>query len=266
MLPDPLLLLDPSTLLLTVFSGFAVGLSLSLTGGGGSVLAVPLLIYLIGIRDPHAAIGTSAFVVGIIAAINMISHRFHGNIRFREGLMFALPGVGGTLLGTQLGLLTPASHLLLFFAAFMGFMGFRMLKAKQKGPLSSQTPNRMILLQKNRVLFTGFFVGIAAGYFGIGGGFLIVPALMHSAGLDIISAIGTSLLPVSIFGLSTATRYLVAGQINVETSIPFVLGGIVGGIVGAKFAMRIPRQTLLRIFGILLFLIAIYMAFRVIAG
>ncbi len=266
MLPDFLLLLDPTTILLTVFSGLAVGLSLSLAGGGGSILAIPLLIYVVGVKDPHLAIGTSALVVGVIAAINMISHRVHGNLRVREGLMFAIPGAGGTLIGTQLGLLTPANNLLVLFAAFMMVMGYRTFTRKSNATISNNYSHQTILLQKKNVLITGFLVGIAAGYFGIGGGFLIVPALMHSAGFGILNAIATSLLPVSVFGLSTAIQYLVKSQINWLIAILFVLGGVMGGFAGTKFVTKIPQQKLLKVFGVLLFMIAIYIVLRVVAS
>lgn len=262
MLPDFLPLFDPILILLTIASGLAVGISLGLTGGGGSILAVPLLIYVIGVKDPHAAIGTSALVVGIIAATSMLSHRMHGHLRLKEGLMFASPGIGGTLIGTQLGLLTPANHLLLLFAAFMMIMGYRTFTRKPKTPISNNHAHGVILLQKNRLVLTGFLVGIAAGYFGIGGGFLIVPALMHSVGLSIIDAIGTSLLPVSAFGLSTGVQYFMQGQINWLIAILFVIGGIAGGFIGTKFAMKIPQQILLKVFGVLLFLIAIYIVVK----
>lgn len=262
MLLDFLSVLDPTTILLIISSGLAVGISLGLTGGGGSILAVPLLIYVIGIKDPHAAIGTSALVVGIIAAISMVGHKVHGHLRLKEGLIFAVPGIGGTIMGTQLGLLTPANHLLLIFAAFMMVMGYLTFTKKPNVSVTNNHVHDTILLQKNRVALTGFLVGIAAGYFGIGGGFLIVPALMHSVGLDIIDAIGTSLLPVSVFGLSTATQYFLEGKINWLIAILFIIGGIGGGLVGTKFAMRIPRPLLLKVFGVLLFVVAIYMAVR----
>ncbi len=264
MLPDFLPFFDPILILLTIVSGLAVGLSLGLTGGGGSILAVPLLIYVVGVKDPHAAIGTSALVVGVIAATSMISHRMHGHLRIKEGLMFAVPGVGGTLIGTQLGLLTPANNLLLLFAAFMVVMGYRTFTRKPKALILENHTHGTVLLQKNRLVLSGFLVGIAAGYFGIGGGFLIVPALMHSAGFDIIDAIGTSLLPVSAFGLSTAARYFIEGQISLLVVALFVVGGIVGGFVGTKFAAKIPQQKLLKVFGILLFLVSAYIVFRVV--
>lgn len=266
MLPDFLPFFDPVLILLTIFSGLAVGLSLGLTGGGGSILAVPLLIYVVGVKDPHVAIGTSALIVGAIAATSMISHRMHGHLRIKEGLMFAAPGIGGTLIGTQIGLLTPANNLLLLFAAFMMVMGYRTFTRKPKAQILENRMHHRILLQKNRQMVSGFLVGIAAGYFGIGGGFLIVPALMHSAGFDIVDAIGTSLLPVSAFGFSTAVRYFIGGQINLLVVLLFVVGGILGGFVGTKSAMKIPQQKLLKVFGMLLFIVSAYIVFRVIVS
>ncbi|MDE1863463.1 MAG: sulfite exporter TauE/SafE family protein [Thaumarchaeota archaeon] len=252
-------------ILLPVLSGIVVGASLSLTGGGGSILAVPLLIYLIGIKDPHQAIGTSALVVGAIAAASMINHRAQGNLRVREGLTFGIPGVAGTLIGSQLGILTPSSELLLLFAIFMIVMGYRVFTRKPKPAGTSWTVQQATSGRRNLAV-SGVLVGIAAGYFGIGGGFLIVPALMHSAGLDIVRAIGTSLLPVSMFGFSTGIRYTAEGQISWQVAIPFVAGGLAGAFVGTKLVMRIPQQALLRIFGLLMFAVAGYMIFRTVLG
>lgn len=105
--------LQPITILLSLISGIAVGFSLGLIGGGGSILAVPLLIYVVGVADPHVAIGTSALAVAVNGLTNMIHHKKKGHVKVKEGLAFAFPGVAGALVGAQLGLLTPANNLLL---------------------------------------------------------------------------------------------------------------------------------------------------------
>ncbi len=251
--------LEPLVVFLSIFSGIAVGFTLGLIGGGGSVLAVPLLLYVVGIKDIHTAIGTSALAVGTIAAINLYSHKRKNNVRLRKGLTFALPGLGGTLLGAQLGLITPSDSLLMFFALFMSVVGFLMLRKKAtKSDVQSSGKQTTVMLSKRNVPLSGFVVGTLAGYFGIGGGFLIVPTLMYSGGLNIIEAIGTSLVSVSAFGLTTATNYFVAGNVDVLVAILFVVGGVMGGIFGVRLTDKIPNVLLGKIFAIVLFAISVY--------
>lgn len=257
MLLDPLFF-DPATSLLAIISGIVVGMVLGLTGGGGSVLAVPLLIYVVGIKDPHTAIGTAALCVGVTALISLIGHKKHGHLRLKEGFIFAMPGLVGTVIGAELGLLTPSRHLLMFFAIFMAMMGIRMYLQKSEKIHIHQD---RIFLQKHRLIPISFLVGIAAGYFGIGGGFLVVPALT-SLGLNITDAIGTSLLPVGAFGLATASRYFIADQIVWIMAAFFVGGGVLGGLTGAKFAARIDKSILHKIFGMMLVILSAYMLLR----
>ena len=254
-------LLEPLIIFLSIISGVIVGFSLGLVGGGGSVLAVPLLMYVVGIKDLHVAIGTSALAIGIIAAINIIHHRKKGNLKIKKGLTFALPGIVGTLLGSQLGLWTPADNLLILFAAFMVIIGFLMIKKKTIRTKIINDNSRLILIKKNLSLY-GFVVGVLAGYFGIGGGFLIVPTMMYSSGLNIIQAIGTSLVSVSSFGLVTAGRYFVAGNIDLIIAMLFVIGGAFGAYLGTRTAERIPKENLVKIFSVLLFGVASYIMIR----
>lgn len=252
--------LEPLVLFLSVISGIAVGFSLGLIGGGGSVLAVPLLLYVVGIKDMHMAIGTSALAIGVIAAINLLNKRRRKNLKFKQGMTFALPGVLGTLIGSQLGLWTPAENLLVLFAGFMGVIGIIMIKRKRIQTETSSSSG-LVLLKKNSLLY-GLGVGILAGYFGIGGGFLIVPTMMYSGGLNIIQAIGTSMVPVSSFGLVTAGRYFLDGNVNFLISILFVIGGVIGGSVGIKTSYKLPKQNLVKIFSIMLFGVAAYIIAR----
>ncbi|MBA4454855.1 MAG: sulfite exporter TauE/SafE family protein [Nitrosopumilaceae archaeon] len=256
-------ILDPLVIFLSILSGMAVGLSLGLLGGGGSVLAVPLLLYVVGVKDVHVAIGTSALAVGTIAAINLLAHKRKNNVRLRIGLTFAIPGLGGTLLGAQLGLLTPSENLLMFFALFMGVVGLLMLRRKTaKYDVQSSGRQSIVMLSKKNIPLSGFFVGTLAGYFGIGGGFLIVPTLMYSGGLNIVEAIGTSLVSVSAFGLTTASNYFVGGHVDVLIAVLFVVGGVMGGLFGVRLTDKIPKEALGKIFAVVLFVISAYILAR----
>ena len=139
----PVILNDTiATIVLSILSGAAVGFSLGLIGGGGSILAVPLLIYVVGVANTHVAIGTSALAVGTNALINMLHHRRRGHVKVNEGVLFTIPGAVGTIIGAQLGLLTPSEDLLMLFAVFMIALSLTMLprrntkSRKNKDPLS----------------------------------------------------------------------------------------------------------------------------------
>ena len=256
-------ILEPLTIFLSIISGVLVGSSLGLIGGGGSVLAVPLLLYVVGVKDTHVAIGTSALAVGIIAAISLINRRKKQNLDFKKGISFAIPGIAGTLIGSQLGLWTPAENLLVLFAVFMGIVGILMIKRKSSKIEITSGNSGLVLLKKN-LSFHGFTVGILAGYFGVGGGFLIVPTMMYSGGLSIVQAIGTSLVSVSSFGFVTAGRYFLAGNIDLVIAMLFVIGGIFGSYVGIKASGKIPKENLVPLFAVVLFAIATYIVVRTI--
>lgn len=269
--------------------GILVGLSLGLIGGGGSILAVPLLVYVIGL-DPHIAIGTSALVVGINALISFIDHKKKGHVLLNKSLLFAIPGVVGTLIGSYLGLLTPASSLLILFALFMISVAIKLLIQKKdkkndkdviddylqettKDNKAGQKTRGQPTIETNsdtnkrykhlKVAIMGTLVGLAAGYFGIGGGFLIVPSLMY-LDINIVNSIGTSLLPVSLFGLTTAASYSLSGQINFLIAILLICGGIVGGKVGMVLSSRASKTLLTKIFSVLLITVAIYIIIKTI--
>jgi uncharacterized membrane protein YfcA len=261
------------TILLSLVSGTVVGFSLGLIGGGGSILAVPLLIYVVGVTDAHIAIGTSALAVGVNALSNMIGHHNRGHVKIKKGLMFAIPGIIGSIFGAQLGLLTPSNKLLVLFGIFMIIISVMMLRKQQKQSLVHKSKNYSMMntiittdgdhatTNKIKQLTIGFLVGLAAGYFGIGGGFIIVPSLMH-LGLNIIDAIGTSLIPVSMFGFSAAIRYSFNNQIEWIIALLFIIGGIGGGILGTKFAEKSPRKMLSSVFAFLLIIVAIYIILK----
>lgn len=270
------IVIENKTILLSLISGAIVGFSLGFIGGGGSILAVPLLLYVVGVQDPHVAIGTSALAVSINAAINLLHHARKRNVKFGDGLAFAMLGVVGTIIGSQLGLLTPPSSLILLFALLMLVMATKMLinrplvkeilgnhgRSRRLVDFSNLTvPRQISFLMPHRLKLMGLLVGLAAGYFGIGGGFLIVPSLLHS-GLNISNAIGTSLIPVSMFGATTALGYSFANQVNIVISILFVIGGAGGGFLGTKMLTRVPMNIVTNVFGILTGVVGVYMILR----
>ncbi|HZX72416.1 MAG TPA: sulfite exporter TauE/SafE family protein [Rhodanobacter sp.] len=242
--------------LLAVACGSAVGFSLALIGGGGSILAVPLLLYVVGVHDPHLAIGTSALVVSFNAFANLIPHARAGHVRWKVAFTFAAAGVLGAFVGSTIGKAINGHHLLVLFALLMLVVAGFMLRGRRGGadrfPLPGMYP---------RLGAVGLGTGSLAGFFGIGGGFLIVPGLMFASGMEIIQAIGTSLFAVGAFGLTAATNYAVSGLVDWPVAAEFIVGGIAGGWLGALGAKRLAktRGALNLIFALAIIAVAILM-------
>ena len=253
-----------------MLSGGAVGFSLGLIGGGGSILAVPLLLYVVGVGDAHIAIGTSALAVAANAFANLLSHWRAGNVKWSCAATFAVAGVigatiGSTLgklaIGSTLGKLVDGQQLLFLFALAMIAVGAAMLRprAAKGNPDIRMTPWIAV-----RLSAIGLVVGAISGFFGIGGGFLIVPGLMLGSGMPILNAIGSSLFSVGSFGLTTAVNYALSGLIDWTIALLFIVGGVGGGILGMHSAIRLAsnRRMLTYIFASVIFAVAIYMLAR----
>jgi uncharacterized protein len=249
--------------LITLICGSLVGCTLGLIGGGGSILAVPLLLYVIGIEDPHVAIGTSALAVGTNAALNLIGHWRLGNIKLPCAVTFALAGVLGALVGSMLGKAFDGQILMLLFAVAMLAVGIAMLRRRQDAgdPSVHITPSIAV-----RLIGVGFLTGVLSGLFGIGGGFLIVPGLMLGSGMPMLYAVGSSLFSVAAFGFTTAGSYAWSGLIDWPVALVFIAGGAAGGVLGVHLATRLAarRQVLTRVFAALVLAVAAYMAVQTI--
>ena len=237
---------------LAIGSGALVGLVLGLVGGGGSILAVPLLVFVVGVPSAHIAIGTAAVAVALNAGFSLAAHARLGTVKWRCALVFAGAGVLGSVLGAEVGKAVDGQRLLALFGLVMVVVGVSMLR-----PASKPANETVRLTQATaayllpRLIGLGFGVGLLAGFFGIGGGFLIVPALMLATGMALPSAIGTSLVAVTAFGLATAGSYATAGFVDWRLSLLVVGGGVVGAIAGTRLnAVVAAQKTLLnRLFG-----------------
>ncbi|MDG6930711.1 MAG: sulfite exporter TauE/SafE family protein [Nitrososphaerota archaeon] len=243
--------------ILSVISGLIVGFSLGLIGGGGSILAIPLLIYFVGFDHPHIVIGTTALAVSINAFLNLVPHARKKHVNFKKGILFSIPGVIGVLMGAELGLLTPGNKLLFIFAILMIVIAIYMLKRKCINVAVNPTHKESYA----KLLSIGLLVGFASGFFGIGGGFLIVPGLIYAGALNIIQAVGTSLVSVGVFGVVTAIRYSLNGDVDLIISALYIVGGIFGGWIGTYYASKVSKRLLTKIFAIIIILVAIYMLF-----
>lgn len=223
------------TVITALASGLAIGLILGLVGGGGSILAVPLLVHAVGVQSPHLAIGTAAAAVAANAMAGLVPHVRAGNVRWPCGLVFAAAGVVGAALGAEAGKAFDGEQLLFLFGLLMIAVGASMLR-KRKRELDANVrltrDNARQMLP--RLIGLGLLVGLLAGFFGIGGGFLIVPALIFAAGLPIHLAIGTSLIVVAALGATTAASYALSGLVDWPLFGLLVLGGGVGSALGMR--------------------------------
>jgi len=246
---------------LSTASGVLVGFSLGLVGGGGSILAVPLLVYVVGLNDPHVAIGTSAIAVAVNAAANLATHARSGHVKWRCATIFASAGVVGAYLGSTLGKIVDGQRLLALFAVLMMVVGGLMLRNRAD---LGDPGVRLSRENLPKLIVSGLGVGVLSGFFGIGGGFLIVPALVLATGMPMLNAIGSSLVAVTAFGLTTAANYAVSGLIDWRIAFLFVAGGTLGGLIGARLAKSLGarRGLLTSVFSGLIFAVAIYVLFR----
>ncbi len=242
-------------------SGGLVGLSLGVIGGGGSILAVPLMVYVIGISSPHMAIGTSAVAVAASALINLFGHARDRNIKWPCATVFALAGVVGATLGAELGKAVDGAKLLAGFGALMMVIAALMLRPRHSGHNPDVRLDRHSALRLLPPLAgTGFGVGALSGFFGIGGGFLIVPGLVSATSMPLLNAIGSSLVSVAAFGATTAISYAVSGLVNWPVATLFVLGGSVGGFLGVRLAgkLALRRRALTLVFTSVVALVGLY--------
>ncbi|MEZ0497059.1 sulfite exporter TauE/SafE family protein [Sphingomonas sp. IW22] len=250
-------MLEPLQYVLGLLSGSLVGFSLGLVGGGGSILAVPLMVYLVGVSSPHVAIGTSALAVAANAATGLASHARAHTVKWRCGGMYATAGVLGALAGSTFGKAFDGQKLLFLFAIVMVVVGALMLRGRKAQGIAGAQCNRG---NAPKVLGYGLGTGLFSGFFGIGGGFLIVPGLVASTSMPIINAVGTSLVAVTAFGLTTALNYAFSGLVDWVLAGVFIAGGIAGGFLGTIAAKRLSGGgQLTTVFAGLIFVVAAYM-------
>lgn len=253
---DPILVLG-----LAALSGALVALLLTLFGGGGSVLATPLLLYAVGVKDVHLAIGTSAAAVTVNAAVGLVAHARAGRVKWPCALAFGAPGLLASLAGAHWAKALPGRHLLIWFALAMALVGLSMIRAPRSpgDPDVQLDPGRAL-----RLAPAGAATGLAAGFFGIGGGFLIAPSLMAAAGMTLGAAAASSLVSVTLFGVATSLSYAASGMVDGRLFLALVGGGVVGVMSGARLARLLATRTLQarRLFAAMIVGTAVYVAWR----
>jgi len=244
-------------LLLSLMLGALVGVSLGMLGAGGSILAVPALILFVGLT-PHEATSTSLIVVGITAAAAALGHRRRGTIDVRVALRFAAAGVIGSLMGSFASAGTSERALALAFAGVMVVAAAAMWPRTRDGATATaDQPHKAPTHPLRRTITAGMVVGLLTGFFGIGGGFLAVPALTYALGMDITTAIGTSLVVIAINAAVALAPRLAGGTIEVSITAYFVVGGLLGGFLGTRWAHTIAPRRLKQIFACVVFVTAV---------
>lgn len=259
------MILDPLHYALGAASGALVGLILALAGGGGSILAVPLMVYVVAVPSAHVAIGTSAIAVALSAGAGLIKHAHAGHVNWRCAGLFAGIGIIGALVGSTLGMAFDGHKLVAAFAVVMLLASVLMLRKRcVVGNPDAQCSQKEL----PKLLGFGGAVGMFSGFFGIGGGFLIVPGLVAATGMPTLHAIGSSLLAVAAFGLTTGLNYARADLIDWPLVTIFVAGGAAGSLIGTGAARRLSEHkgALETLLAALIFLVATFMLWRSVAG
>lgn len=265
---------------LSLIFGAVVGLSLGLTGGGGAIFAVPLLVYGLGV-SPREAVAISLAAVGATSFVGFL-HRWRlGEVELRTGLLFAIAGMVGAPGGAWIASLIPEAILLLAFAGLMVIVAIRLwqqashpvlppaacpIPEQQDGPTCQRDATGALILNSRcavLLLVVGVLTGVLSGLFGVGGGFVIVPALVLFSGMSIHRAVGTSLMVIALVSVSGVAAQAWAGRVidPVVTSL-FVAGGIAGLFAGQRIGRRLSSATLQRVFTVAIVAVAAFVVLR----
>lgn len=291
-------------MLLALPIGILIGLSLGALGGGGSILTVPALVYLLG-ESPHSATTASLIIVGVTALVGMAVHQRAGRVRVRAGIVFGVLGAGGAFVGSRLSASIDPNALLVAFSVLMAAAAVTMLRrqrtsaapapeppaeappsapAHMPGDMSDHddhgdrgggvavrhSPPRTASLTRTtfstspvRVVIAATIVGLVTGFFGVGGGFVVVPALVLALGFDMPTAVGTSLLVIAINSASALlSRLGTHASIGHTLLITFTVAAVAGAVAGSRIASKARPERLAVAFAVLMIAIALYTAAR----
>ena len=255
--------------------GLLIGLSLGALGGGGSILTVPALVYVLG-QSPVAATTGSLVIVGITALTGMVAHARAGRVRVGQGLLFGVLGVAGSWYGSHLSARVAPAVLLAAFSVLMLVVAGIMIARQRHGrrgaqlvdeaydPIIAFTPRLVCNCPRAaKVVVTATAVGLLTGFFGVGGGFAVVPALVLALGFSMPVAVGTSLLVITV-NSATALASRAGHGIGVDWTVigPFTAAAVVGSLLGGRVASRVRPELLSRAFTVLLVVVAAYTAAR----
>ncbi len=261
---------------LSLLFGTIVGFSLGLTGGGGSIFAVPLLVYGLSV-GPREAVGISLASVGMTSLVGAVERWRAKQVEVRTGLLFAVAGMLGAPIGSWLAGQISETVLLMLFAGLMLVVAVRMwLKSPDKsaacddgdanGPMCRHDPaGNLMLTSRCAILLSlvGLATGVFSGLFGVGGGFVIVPALVLISGMSIHRAVATSLLVITLIGVSGVSAHVLAGRtIPWDITALFVAGGVAGLFLGNLAGRRVAGPTLQKVFAAAIVTVAAFIIVR----
>ena len=246
--------MEPHTVLALILSG-AIGVSLGLLGGGGSILAVPVLVYVAGI-EAQDAVAMSLAIVGSTSLFGSLLHGRKGSLDLRVAATFGGAGIAGAYFGARLTHLVSSGTLLLLFAALMLVVAVLMIARKER-------PTAGDALRHERdtalTLMAGGGVGALTGFLGVGGGFLVVPALVLFAGLPMHLAVGTSLLVIALNSAAGFVGHMGESHLPLSPTAAFTAAAVAGTFAGERFARRVRAERLRRTFAYFVILVAVFL-------
>ncbi|QOK22729.1 sulfite exporter TauE/SafE family protein [Janibacter indicus] len=267
--------MSTAELLAVIPLGLAIGLSLGALGGGGSILAVPVLVHLLG-QGPVAATTSSLVIVGITAALSLPAHHRAGRVRLGQGLTFGLLGVGGAVAGSAASRAVEPDVLMTAFAVLMTVVAVLMLRRGTRPepdlgphePILTLNPVTCACPRLVKLVVAASLVGLLTGFLGVGGGFVVVPALVMVLGFPMPVAVGTSLLVIAV---NSATSLVArfqhgAGDLDWPLILGFAAAAVVGSLLGSRVADRIPAHRLSRAFAVLVLGVAALTATQALPG
>ncbi|WP_282697439.1 sulfite exporter TauE/SafE family protein [Streptomyces sp. CC208A] len=231
---------------LVVAASLLIGVSLGVLGGGGSILTVPILVYLAG-QDTKEAIATSLFVVGVTSLAALVPHARAHRVRWRTGLLFGAFSMAGAYGGGRAAEYVPGTVLLVAFALMMLATAFAMLRTPRKGRTPARSAHQDLPL--THIAAEGLAVGAVTGLVGAGGGFLVVPALVLLGGLPMGVAVGTSLLVIAMKSFAGLAGHLSGVSLDWGVAVTVTVAAVAGSLAGARLAGRVPQDALRRAFG-----------------
>lgn len=240
------------TLLLSLTLGFGIGLSLGLMGGGGSILTVPALVYLVG-QTPQVAVTTSLAIVGANSAMGALFHRQQGTLNWRVALVFGGSGMLMSYLSAGLSKNFPPTLLMVAFALLMIVIGSLLVSRKQQVACERECADM------SKIILSGGAVGLLTGILGVGGGFLIVPALVMLVGLPFHQAVGTSLVVIAMNSVAGFVGHLGGIPLDYTLIVTFVAAGLAGTFSGSHLAQRLNANHLRRVFAVFVILLALFL-------
>ena len=233
-----------------LFLGFGIGLSLGLLGGGGSILTVPALVYIVG-QTPQAAVTASLMIVGANSLMGAFMHRALGALNWRVALLFGGVGMGAAYLAAGWSRAVPAQTLMILFALLMMVVGLLLILRRRADKEEGQGRGWPVTIA------AALGVGLLTGFLGVGGGFLIVPALVMLVGLPMRQAVGTSLVVIAMNSLAGFLGHMGGPPIDLQVVTLFVVAGLSGALVGTRLTRIIQPQHLRRAFALFVIVLAV---------